>query len=156
MPQFGPGKAARFETHQRDVGRMRVTGRSEDKYRFRTPSLRNVELTAPYGHAGAYASLEAVVRHHLDPVESLTTYDRSQAMLADFPEVDDWAILDDTHQIAEIAAANELKPMVLDDSEVEALIAFLKALTDPISRTGRMGVPSSVPSGLSVDHVRLQ
>ncbi|MGI9501307.1 MAG: cytochrome-c peroxidase, partial [Geminicoccaceae bacterium] len=55
MPQIGPGKAARFETHQRDVGRMRVTGRDQDKYRFRTPSLRNIELTAPYGHAGAYA-----------------------------------------------------------------------------------------------------
>jgi cytochrome c peroxidase len=156
MPQLGPGKVARFETHQRDVGRMRVTGRSEDKYKFRTPSLRNVELTAPFGHSGAFATLEAVVRHHLDPVESLKAYDRRQAILADFPEADDWFVLDDADEVADIAAANEMTPMVLDDAEVDALIVFLKALTDPISQTGRLGVPSTVPSGLPVDHVGLQ
>lgn len=156
MPQFGPGKAARFETHQHDVGRKRVTGKSEDKYKFRTPSLRNVELTAPYGYSGAFATLEAVLRHHLDPVTSLKSYDRNQATLTNFPEADDWAVLDDPDEIADIAAANELMPMVLGDDEVDALIAFLKALTDPISKTGRLGVPSAVPSGLPVDRVTLQ
>ena len=55
QPQVGPGKAARFQSHSRDLGRFRVTGNIKDKYAFRTPSLRNVELTGPWGHAGAYA-----------------------------------------------------------------------------------------------------
>jgi len=49
-----------------------------------------------------------------------------------------------------IAAANQLTPQKLSDDEVEALIAFLQALTDPTSRDGRLGIPAEVPSGLSV------
>ena len=75
MPQLGPGKgdgAAAYE----DFGRERVTGSPTDRYRFRVPGLRNVALTAPYGHTGAFDTLEAVVRHHLDPVSSLYKYGR--------------------------------------------------------------------------------
>ncbi|WP_368184317.1 cytochrome-c peroxidase [Aestuariibius sp. HNIBRBA575] len=148
MPQIGPGKAARFENHNRDVGRMRVTGDAADAYRFRTPSLRNVTLTGPYGHDGAYATLDAVVRHHLDPVASLMAYDRNQAVLHDFSGAQDWNVLDDPQEMAAIAAANELAPIDLSASEIADLLAFLAALTDPVER---MGVPETVPSGLPVD-----
>lgn len=151
MPQLGPGKAARFESHARDEGRMRVTGAPEDAYAFRTPSLRNIAQTAPYGHAGAYASLEAVVRHHLDPVASLHAYDREQAVLPDLPGAEDWRIMDNADDLAAIAASNDLEPIQLVDGEVRALVAFLAALTDPSSRAGRLGIPDSVPSGLPVD-----
>jgi cytochrome c peroxidase len=151
MVQLGPGKAARFESHARDEGRMRVTGDPEDAYAFRTPSLRNVALTAPYGHAGAYATLEGVIRHHLDPVGSLYAYDRTQAVLPVLPGVEDWRILDDPQEMAAIAAANELEPMELSDDEVAALVAFLETLTDTAGAEGRLGVPASVPSGLPVD-----
>ena len=74
LPQVGPGNSARFETHARDEGRLRVTGNPTDSYKFRTPSLRNIAQTAPYGHNGAYATLEAMIRHHLNPVASLKSY----------------------------------------------------------------------------------
>ncbi len=152
MPQIGPGKAARFERHHRDEGRLRVTGNAEDAYRFRTPSLRNVALTAPYGHSGAYATLEAVVRHHLDPVASLYAYDRSQSVLPDLANETDFAVLDDPNEMRRIADANELAPVELSDAEIAQVIAFLHALTDPVSAgAGRMGVPEQVPSGLPVD-----
>ncbi|MEM6762803.1 MAG: cytochrome c peroxidase, partial [Pseudomonadota bacterium] len=48
-PQLGPGKAKRFEDHRRDDGRMEVTGDPADAFRFRTPSLRNVAITGPWG-----------------------------------------------------------------------------------------------------------
>ena len=150
MPQIGPGKAERFESHARDIGRMRVTGRAEDAYRFRTPSLRNVVLTAPYGHAGAYATLEGVIRHHLDPVASLRHYARDQAALAALRDAEDFRILDDPAEVDRIAAANELAPQVLADADIDALIAFLETLTDLQSVQGRLGVPASVPSGLAV------
>jgi cytochrome c peroxidase len=153
MPQIGPGAVARFETHTRDIGRLRVTGNPEDIDRFRTPSLRNVALTAPYGHSGAYASLEAVVRHHLDPVKALFNYDISQAVLPELEGANakDTAIMADAREIAAIAEANELAPVDLTDGEVAAIVAFLESLTDPGSRDGRLGIPDRVPSGLPVE-----
>jgi len=151
MPQFGPGKAARFEDHHRDVGRMRVTGQTADAYKFRTPSLRNITKTGPYGHDGAYASLEAVVRHHLDPVAGLIGYDRTQAVFPDLKNAQDWAILDTPDEVTAIAAANEIEPMTLSDAEIAALLAFLEALQDETSLSGRLGIPDQVPSGLPVD-----
>ncbi|MFK7753080.1 MAG: cytochrome-c peroxidase [Sedimentitalea sp.] len=151
MPQIGPGKAARFERHSRDVGRMRVTGKPQDAYRFRTPSLRNVAHTAPYGHSGAYATLEAAIRHHLDPVTGLRGYDPSQAILPKMLDQKDFQVLQDPAEIDAIAAANSLAPRTLSDSDVNDLIAFLGALSDEISLMGTLGVPASVPSGLLVE-----
>lgn len=148
IPQIGPGKAARFESHDRDDGRLRVTGAAEDAYAFRTPSLRNVTLTAPYGHSGAYADLEDVVRHHLDPVAHLEQYALEKAVLPDLPGAKDRAVLSDAGQQADIAAASVLPPKALSDDEVAALLAFLKSLEDPAER---LGVPATVPSGLPVD-----
>lgn len=152
MPQIGPGKRGRFERHARDEGRFRVTGDPADLYAFRTPSLRNVAHTVPYGHSGAFATLEAVVRHHLDPVRSLRSYDPKQAVLPPFAEVDDFAILADPAEMYAIAAANQLPPITLTDAEIADLLAFLtEGLTDPQSLRGAMGVPETVPSGLPVD-----
>ena len=150
MPQIGPGKAARFESHAQDTGRMRVTGDPADAYAFRTPPLRNVAHTDPYGHSGAYATLEDVVRHHLDPVTSLRNYDINQAIMPGF-DADDMRVLTDAAEIEAIAAANDLAPLSLTDAEVNDILAFLKALTDPQSLRGAFGVPETVPSGLPVD-----
>ncbi|WP_299283902.1 cytochrome c peroxidase [uncultured Tateyamaria sp.] len=150
MPQIGPGKAARFESHARDTGRMRVTGDPNDAYAFRTPPLRNVVQTAPYGHSGAYATLEGVIRHHLDPVASLRSYDPSQAVMPGF-DADDLRVMSDPAEIDAIAAANGLSPQALSDEEVAELIAFMGALTDPQSVRGALGIPASVPSGLLID-----
>ena len=151
MPQIGPGKAAPFETHARDTGRMRVTGEQSDEYKFLTPSLRNVAQTGPYGHNGAFASLEAVVRHHLDPVASLYAYDPSQVVFHEIEPADDWRVLSDSEELARISAANELMPIALGDDDVSDLLAFLHSLTDTGAAKGRLGVPAKVPSGLPVD-----
>lgn len=148
-PQLGPGKAARFESHARDEGRFRVTGRAEDLHAFRTPSLRNVALTAPYGHAGSHASLRGFVADHLDPAAALPGYDRGQAVLPRM-EVSDWRILDDPAESEAIASAVTLPPLKLAAEEIDALVAFLESLTDPVARVGRLGIPETVPSGLPV------
>lgn len=150
MPQFGPGKAARFEDHARDVGRAHVTGKAEDHYRFRTPSLRNVTATAPYGHSGAYAELEDVIRHHTDPVRYFENYDRDVA-LPEMPHGDDWRVMDSPEDRAAIIAANDLAPFELTDGEIEAIVAFMETLTDQQGLDGRLGTPTDVPSGLPVD-----
>ncbi|MEL7098335.1 MAG: cytochrome c peroxidase [Pseudomonadota bacterium] len=149
MPQVGPGKAARFERHAQDTGRMRVTGQAADAYAFRTPSLRNVVHTAPYGHAGAYATLDAAIRHHLDPVGSLRAYDPSQLVMPEM-QADDLRATSDPAEINAIAAANRLASSTLSDPQIADIIAFLDTLTDPFSLQGALGEPETVPSGLPV------
>ena len=149
VPQIGPGKGDGWSGRE-DFGRERVTGRPADRYKFRVPSLRNVALTAPYGHSGAFGSLEAVARHHLDAPGSLERYDRSQARL---PQRDDLAALDflvmDNPQLrAEIAAAAEIPSRYLSKDEFSDLLEFLHALTDPGSIDLRDDVPHQVPSGI--------
>lgn len=150
-PQLGPGKAERFEGHQRDLGRMRVTGRSEDAYAFRTPMLRNVTRTGPWGHAGGHDDLRAFLRDHADPVAGLGAYTPSAVL----PEVaglaPDWQILDDPAERDAILASIARPAQPLSESDLDALLAFLEALTDEVSLKGRLGIPESVPSGLPVD-----
>ena len=147
MPQIGPGKEPGDYI---DRGRAYVTGDPDDLYRFRTPSLRNVTQTAPYGHSGAFATLPAIIRHHAAPVASLLRYDRTQAVLTDYPFAD-WQALDDQNELLDIAAGNELPDTLLSDAEINDLVAFLSALTDTAAAKGRLGVPKTVPSGLPVD-----
>ena len=185
MPQIGPGKgdgsdgsywsATGFPAQLEDRGRYRVTFDRWDLYSFRTPSLRNVALTGPWGHAGAYATLEAALRHHLDPVAALDRYDPSEAVLpaattviqangdgstlrfepinparlTDYRRRDRWVLEQDTLR-RNIAEANDLPSRALDDEDVADLLAFLDALTDPTSRDLDHLVPAAVPSGLPV------
>lgn len=44
-----------------DLGRYNITGKEEDKYVFKVPSLRNVELTGPYFHDGSVETIEEAV-----------------------------------------------------------------------------------------------
>jgi len=149
MPQVGPGKGD-GPSGREDFGRERVTGDPADRYRFRVPSLRNVALTAPYGHAGAYDTLEAVVRHHLDPVAALQAYDASQLVVPGRADLDvvDLAVMSDPAAVAAIARANELSPTTLTAQEFGQLIDFLYALTDPGMLDLREDVPRALPSGL--------
>jgi cytochrome c peroxidase len=150
VPQIGPGKAARFETHARDTGRMRVTGREADAYAFRTPSLRNVVATGPYGHAGAEADLRRFVATHLTPSQAARGYARDSAVLAPLPGAQDWRILDEKAERAAIEVAAAPDGPTLSEDQIDALLAFLAALTDEASLAGRLGVPEGVPSGLPV------
>ncbi|MXU64184.1 cytochrome-c peroxidase [Oceanomicrobium pacificus] len=153
LPAFGPGRTRVFDPTARDVGRMAETDRLEDAYRFRTPQLRNVALTAPYGHNGAYATLEGIVRHHLDPKTMLAAWMPADARLprADWLADTDFVVMDDARERDRHAAALDIVPRPMDDTDVAALVAFLESLTGTYSITGRLGRPDSVPSGLPVD-----
>ncbi|MEZ6108046.1 MAG: cytochrome c peroxidase [Pirellulaceae bacterium] len=50
-----------MEVAEPDLGRFEVTGEERDRGAFKTPTLRNIELTAPYMHDGSQATLEEVV-----------------------------------------------------------------------------------------------
>ena len=70
---------------------------------FKTPSLRNVALTAPYMHDGRYASLREVMRH--------------------YSELDMERIHTHGEQL--------LRPLHLSEAQIDDLVAFLETLTAP-------------------------
>jgi len=153
IPPFGPGRTRRFDPYVRDVGRMGETDDLQDAYRFRTPSLRNVALTGPYGHNGAFSTLEGIIRHHLNPRESLARWQPSMANLptAEWLAAIDFAVWDDRLEMARFTAKLDIEVKDLDDGEVSALVAFMHALTGESTATPRFGIPQTVPSGLPVD-----
>ncbi len=88
-----------------DVGLEGVTGVATDRYKFATPSLRNVALTAPYMHDGRFATLEEVVEHYNRGFTRSETLDPN---LAKHPQ-----------------------GLGLSAEDKRALVAFLRALSDP-------------------------
>jgi cytochrome c peroxidase len=142
--QVGPGFGNGTDGHD-DFGRMRQTGDTRHRYQFRTPPLRNVELTGPYGHDGAIVSLRAWVDHYSQSDAKLRAYDPTQLepLLQGTlqPTASDILLTRDTR----------LRNLVIAPETVDQITEFLKALTDPASRDLSRFVPTRVPSGLSID-----
>ncbi len=146
VPQFGPGKSP---DEPYDLGYGRVSNDPSYDFAFRTPTLRNVEFTAPYMHDGAYATLEAAVRHHLHPAQSLRDYDPShldpklREQMHNSPE--------EQARIVQTLDEKLADPPQLSDAEVADVIAFMKALSSTHADDCMDAVPDAVPSGLPLD-----
>lgn len=153
LPAFGPGKTRAFDPQPRDVGRMGKSDLLEDAYRFRTPMLRNVALTAPYGHNGAYATLEGILRHHLNPVKANETWHKDMAALpkAEWLEQSDFVVQADKNEMARQGRAVDITPVDLAEKDIADIVAFLESLTGETAMTRPLGRPITVPSGLTVD-----
>jgi cytochrome c peroxidase len=83
-----------------DLGRILITNQDQDNGSFKTPSLRNVALTSPYEHDGRFTVLEQVIEHY----NTGGMHNKAQDTL--------------------------IKPLNLNNDQVEALVAFLESLTD--------------------------
>ena len=131
VPQFGPG---RDEDAPLDFGRWHVTGDERDRFAFRTPPLRNVTLTGPWLHNGAYDSLEAVIDHHMDPEASLSEYDGSHLI----PELRDTL---QNEAVTIEAILRTLDPQAQEGRQLSAIkvgqiVAFLEGLEDQKMEVG--------------------
>ncbi|MCB9065833.1 MAG: c-type cytochrome [Chitinophagales bacterium] len=87
-------------TNYADVGRMRLTEDPKDVALFKVPTLRNIELTAPYMHDGSINTLEEVIEHY------------------------------NSGGMPHINKSPFVKPLMLTQQEQADLIAFLRSLTD--------------------------
>jgi cytochrome c peroxidase len=146
VPQLGPGKG---DEAPLDLGRARETQNPLDRFAFRTPSLRNVTVTGPWMHNGAYTSLEDAVRHHFNPEQALRAYNPNQLI----PNLRNTVKIDEATVTTLLMTLDPLVESLphLTDQEVDDLLAFLEALTDPTAAHLDDIVPASVPSGLPVD-----
>lgn len=145
VAQVGPGKG-NGASGRDDFGRENVTGAQTDRYLFRTSPLRNVELTGPYGHDGAYGTLQSFVAHYSNSDTKLTNFD---PMSLD-PVVRSSFLPNATDVLAQRDTL--LAGVVLTDSIVTNLVNYMTALTDDRARNLNDLVPHRVPSGLPVDH----
>lgn len=146
VPQIGPGHR---DSSGFDIGRARVTDKKEDAFAFRTPPLRNVAITGPWMHNGTYKSLQAVIEHHVNPLDGLQNYDVSNLD----PEL---ARTFRNNPTSMLIMTQTFSPKInlvpeLSQQEIDQLIAFLQALTSPASQDLEQMVPESVPSGLPVN-----
>jgi cytochrome c peroxidase len=144
-PQVGPGFGRQLPL---DMGRFEIDEFEHYQFAFRVPPLRNVELTAPYMHSGAYPTLQAVLRHYKDIERAMRTYDVTQLapVLRDSYHGDPGTL----SAIATRLDGRLQQPFDFTDSEMQELEAFLRALTDPAARDLSHVAPSRVPSGLPV------
>ncbi|KAA3624346.1 MAG: cytochrome-c peroxidase [Bacteroidetes bacterium] len=88
-----------------DIGLEEVTGDPLDRGLFKTPGLRNIELTAPYMHDGRFETLEEVIDHYSEGLVYSETIDPLMKQIAQ-------------------------GGIQLTDQEKASLLAFLKTLTD--------------------------
>jgi cytochrome c peroxidase len=144
IAQVGPGFGNGPDGHD-DWGRMRQTDNVKHKYQFRTPPLRNVELTGPYGHDGAIVDLRTWVDHYTQSGTKLQAYNPGQLE----PLLQN-TLLPTADQIL-LTRDIKLKNLVVPPEQVDQITEFLKALTDPSARNLNGLVPLGVPSGLPVD-----
>jgi cytochrome c peroxidase len=144
-PQIGPGVGAAVPL---DFGFGEVIDNEFYRFAFRVAPLRNVELTAPYFHDGAYATLEAVVRHYNDVPSAMASFDPSQLAPAVRAQYHGGGTIL-TDQLATLDFRVRT-PLQLTETEMSELVAFLKSLTDPAARTLTALTPPRVPSGLPV------
>lgn len=146
LAQFGPGQGD-GPTGRDDFGRERVTGDPADRRRFKTPPLRNIELTAPYGHVGQFVTLRGFVEHYNNVDSTLYAYDISQVEPILRP-----TLLDNYSEIL-TTRDTLLVPIRLDEQTIDNVLEFLKALTDAAARDLANVTPSRVPSGLPIDKI---
>lgn len=135
VPQIGRGKG-NGDTGDHDFGRYRETKNEMDKFAFRTPHLLNVEVTAPYGHDGAFLTLEGIVKHHLNPMESVASYDPTNIQPGiqtshwiDNTEMALSALKDQVDKGSSPLAAVNYSPV-----QITYIVSFLQALTDPCAK----------------------
>jgi cytochrome c peroxidase len=149
VPQIAPSLTnATFDGpgFNEDFGLEQITGNPADRYKFRTSPLRNVAVQPTFMHNGAFTRLEDVIRHHLNAMDSATSYTpASQKLPAD--------LSGPMGPMAPVVARLDpalATPIVLTESQFEQLVAFVRhGLLDPRATPDRLRrlVPHSVPSG---------
>lgn len=160
VPQIGPGKLGNVWEEQTyivrrwtvsttdDFGRYNVTRELSDRWRFKTPALRNVALTGPWMHNGAFTHLDEVIEHMLNPAKSLKEYDGKNLKRPEFTRNlianKKW---DDERLETLDPRLRDIPP--LSSRQKSELIEFLvHGLTDRRWEGRQADVPDRVPSGI--------
>ena len=97
--------------------------------------------------------MDGIIRHHLNPSESLKEWKREWAKLPLIPwlaEID-FLVWDDRFEMERFRNKIDIQPIALSDDEIADLVSFMHALTGQTAQKLRFGIPERVPSGLPID-----
>jgi cytochrome c peroxidase len=124
-PQIGPGRI-----NGDDFGRFEQDPKDENLYAFRVPGLRNVSVTAPYMHDGAFKTLAQVIEHYDDIATSLNEYSFVNNYKNYFEKLGEARV--ETNELKLSHLSNKLsRNLNFEESEEKALAEFLRgALTE--------------------------
>ena len=118
-----------------DDGRKKIDKRRGSAFRFLVPPLRNVGLTSPYFHNGSMATLEDVIEHYNEPIESINKYtaDKMNDLFGDHYHVP--FISEYSEEASQLIFRNASRRMplnlALSGDEKKNLVLFLrKSLTE--------------------------
>lgn len=134
IPQLGVGKHGAYL----DYGRAKATGLAGDRFSFRTPPLRNVTKTGPWGHNGSLTSIKQAIIHHYNPIPLLFEAQKNNAQ--------------------EGALAGRLlgyRSLILkeiysiNDNDINLLTEFLFSLESDTVMNNKEALPEKVPSGMN-------
>ncbi len=165
-PQFGLGKG---NPNNHDFGRENISGDASERFRLRTPSLLNIELTGPYMHTGAYETLQQVVNHYNNPNATVDDFfdDGGWCDLRQFENVENCTTLypnarqNSNAVLAKVTMERNqndpaaLQNVNLNNGERNDIIAFLQTLTDPCVED-RSCLSAWIPtSGEAADELQL-
>ncbi len=136
FPQIGRGF---MRAEKDDIGRWASTRKEEDKYAFRVPSLLNIGLTMPYGHAGTFDLLQDAIRYHANPRQGIEEYDFSLSGLAQYQGSLSYDYAQEhTRKALNANSFLNAEPLLpgrpLTGREISDLTSFLRSLTDDCVR----------------------
>ena len=135
LSDFGYDNLGAPASGKKDPGLFAVTGNSEDLGKFRAPSLRNIELTAPYLHNGSIKTLREV----------LEFYNKRDL------EPERWGVTD----YPETVNHDDLGNLGLTDEEITHLLDFLHAFTDDSLSKKKTTFPTHPKYTPSTESIRL-
>ena len=118
-----------------DLGRFTVTRVDTDKYKFKTPHLRNVTKSAPYFHDGSTLGLNEAIKRHANLMQG----GENEYFDSGFMKLR-------RRHLRTLSPIFKVLPE-LTDEEITQISSFLGAL-EAQSRTERQIIPKNVPSGL--------
>jgi cytochrome c peroxidase len=132
-----------------DFGLAEHTYLGSDNYKFRTPGLRNVELTGPWFRNGTAMSLRETVEFFKfggrKPEGDIPGTD-VERLFDDRP----WTAVDELYDPRLVDLSDPDSPDYLSDQDIDDIVEFMKALTDRTIDSPYIDptVPASVPSGI--------
>lgn len=113
-----------YKREYEDLGLYHVTGRSEDVGKFKTPSLRDLDYTAPWMHNGLMDDMHGIVSLYNSGMQMINPTAEEKKADPDFPVTD-----------------HLMKPLQLNEQETDAIVAFLKSMSGSYYKMPRPEIP---------------
>ncbi|WP_353146544.1 cytochrome c peroxidase [Chryseobacterium sp.] len=113
-----------YKREYEDLGLYNITKSSDDVGKFKTPSLRDLEYTAPWMHNGLMDDLHGVVSLYNSGMQMINPNPEEKKADPNFPVTDPL-----------------MKPLHLNEHEIDALVAFLKSISGSYYKMPRPEIP---------------